>query len=274
MKFVASCGGVRRCLGAAVVAVLWLPGYSWSETIPAQGSIDARVRVVGYSVDQVYRLHGYAGYQIDLQFEPGEIFIGLGSGDLDGISFVAQDNHLFIKPRAVKIDTNLTVLTSRRAYQFDYSASMRGPQTDQADVIYALRFSYPEKPTAGASPDELTGLLRSANPVRNIDYWYCGSPTIKPIAASDDGVHTRLRFGARAEQPAIFVRNDDGTESLLNFSMDAGDVIVHRVVHELVVRRGRLTGRIVNKDYSGSGERLQSGTVSPDVQRTTDGAQP
>ena len=27
---------------------------------------------------------------------------------------------------------------------------------------------------------------------RNIDYWYCGSPSIMPGAASDDGVHTRL----------------------------------------------------------------------------------
>ena len=61
---------------------------------------------------------------------------------------------------------------------------------------------------------------------RNFDYWYCGFPALKPIAASDDGVHTRLRFGAHAELPAIFVRNDDGSESLLNFNLEAGDVVV------------------------------------------------
>jgi type IV secretion system protein VirB9 len=92
---------------------------------------------------------------------------------------------------------------------------------------------------------------------------------VKPVAASDDGVHTRLRFGGKAELPAIFVRNDDGSESLLNFSMDEGDVIVHRVARQFIVRRGKLTGCIVNKGFEGSGERLESNTVSPEVQRAT-----
>jgi len=54
------------------------------------------------------------------------------------------------------------------------------------------------------------------------------------LAASDDGVHTRLSFGARSELPAIFVRNEDGSESLLNFSIDAGDVVIHRVAVRLI----------------------------------------
>jgi type IV secretion system protein VirB9 len=114
----------------------------------------------------------------------------------------------------------------------------------------------------------------SAGRARNLDYWYCGSPTLKPVAASDDAIHTRLRFAAKAEQPAIFVQNDDGSESLLNFNMDAGDVVIHRVVRQLIVRRGRLTGKIVNKAFTGSGERLDSGTVSPRVKRVGEGRLP
>jgi len=38
------------------------------------------------------------------------------------MSFVGQDNHLFLKPKAAKVATNLTVLTNRRHYQFDYAA--------------------------------------------------------------------------------------------------------------------------------------------------------
>jgi type IV secretion system protein VirB9 len=63
------------------------------------------------------------------------------------------------------------------------------------------------------------------------------------------------------------VRNDDGSESLLNFSMDAGDVVIHRVAPRFIVRRGRLTGCIVNKGFAGSGERLESGTIAPEVRR-------
>ena len=109
--------------------------------------------------------------------------------------------------------------------------------------------------------------MRKKISLRNVDYWFCGNNTIKPIAASDDGVHTRLTFAAKAELPAIFVSNDDGSESLLNFNMDAGDVVIHRVAARFIVRRGRLTGCIVNKGFAGSGERLESGTIAPEVTR-------
>ena len=39
------------------------------------------------------------------------------------MSFVAADNHLFLKPKAAKVGTNLTILTTRRTYQMDYSAN-------------------------------------------------------------------------------------------------------------------------------------------------------
>jgi type IV secretion system protein VirB9 len=104
---------------------------------------------------------------------------------------------------------------------------------------------------------------------RNLDYGYCGSTLLKPVSAWDDGVQTRLRFGPRQDLPAIFMHNDDGSESLVNFTIEAGEVIVHRVARQFIVRRGRLTGCIVNQGFSGGGERLESGTVTPAVERVT-----
>jgi type IV secretion system protein VirB9 len=268
------CAGPR--IPIPVVLLLLLDAMSArAEMIPARGAVDSRIRVAVYSSQEVYRLHGYVGYQIDLQFEPGETFVGLGAGDVEGLSFVSQDNHLFIKPKAARVSTNLTVLTTRRPYQFDYTVSAQSPDPGTADVIYSLRFSY--TPAAKSGADGLLDKLLDGpddHRPRNIDYWYCGSRAVKPVAASDDGVHTRLRFGGKSEQPAIFVLNDDGSESLLNFSMDDGDVVLHRVVRQLIVRRGKLTGRIVNKDFTGFGDRLQSGTVTPNVERTTESTHP
>jgi type IV secretion system protein VirB9 len=138
--------------------------------------------------------------------------------------------------------------------------------------MYAVRFSYPKPPVNGDGLTEEERLklelakAREARP-RNTDYWYCGDKTIKPTAAFDDGVQTRLTFAARSELPALFVRNDDGSESLLNFSIDEGDVLIHRVAARFIVRRGRLAGCIVNKGFVGGGERLKSGTIAPDVTR-------
>ncbi len=261
---------VMTCMA---IAVLGSP-EALADTLPMKGSLDSRIRVAPYSPEEVYRLYGYVGYQIDLQFESGESFVGLAAGDIEGISFVAQDNHLFLKPKVAKVGTNLTVLTNRRHYEIDYAAVAHRPDTDVDEVIYAVRFTYPpgvartEAAEAAARTEAALARAPSTRP-RNIDYWFCGAPSVKPVAASDDGVHTRLRFGGKAELPALFVRNDDGSESLLNFSMDEGDVIVHRVARQFIVRRGKLTGCIVNKGFTGAGERLDSNTVSSEVERAT-----
>lgn len=242
-----------------------------ADVLPTAGKLDPRIRVASYSSEEVYRLYGFVGYQIDLQFEPGETFVGLGAGDIDGVSFVAEANHLFLKPKVAKVGTNLTVLTSKRHYQFDYAASSRRPDPLVDEVIYAVRFTYPEDPASkeAALAKLAEERLAKANLERphNIDYWFCGHPAVKPIAASDDGVHTRIRFAPRAEQPAIFVKNDDGTESLLNFSIEGADVVIHRVARQFIVRRGKLTGCIVNKGFGGAGDRLETNTVSPEVSR-------
>src|SRR5579864_3594519 len=226
-----------RC--RALIAMALLAPSSFAGT-PERGALDSRVRAAPYVADEVYRLHGFVGYQIDLEFEPGESFVGLGAGDLESLTFAAQANHLFLKPRAAGVDTNLTVLTSRGAYHFDYSVSGRRPDADLEEVIYVLRFTYPPPP-AREGDAALARALASVGAPHNLDYWYCGSPELKPLAAADDGVQTRLRFGPRQELPAIFLRNDDGSESLVNFTVEGAEVIVHRVSRRLTVRRGGLT---------------------------------
>lgn len=243
-----------------------------AETLPAKGKIDSRIRTTTYSADEVYRLYGFVGYAIELIFENGETFAGKGGGDLEGVTIDAHANSVLLKPRAALVATNLVIYTDRRAYRFDYSVEARQPSRFSDEVIYAVRFLYPPRGGAGgaASSDaEIERELARAQSVRprNTDYWYCGHRSMRPAAASDDGVHTRLTFLDRAELPAIFARNEDGSESLLNFSMDEGDVVIHRLAPKLILRRGRLVGCIVNKGFYGSGARLDSGTVSPRIER-------
>ncbi|HEX3838357.1 MAG TPA: TrbG/VirB9 family P-type conjugative transfer protein [Steroidobacteraceae bacterium] len=242
--------------------------------VPAAAGADGRIRVADYDPGQVYVLQGRVGYQIDLQFDPEETFVGLAAGDIEGLTFVAQGSHLFLKPRAQGVMTNLTVLTSQRQYQFEYSVQLAA-STAATAAMYVVRFRYPRAVAAAAAADAAAKDLEQhlqegpQNRSHNTDYWFCGTDLLRPAAAWDDGVQTHLLFGQRSEQPAIFVRNDDGTESLLNFSIESGEVIIHRIARRLILRRGALTGCIVNKGFSGTGERLPSGTIAPDVRRTS-----
>lgn len=260
------------CIGCLATALVR------AQPLQAPLRIDPRIRPVPYRVDAVYRLRGYVGYQIDITFAPGEHVVGLGVGDTKGITFATNGNHLFLKPRAARVATNLTVLTDRRTYLFDYEADSQPPDPSGADVIYALRFEYPAALASAASGDQgrveaNLAAARTDRP-RNYDYWYCGDPSLKPIAAWDDGVRTTLVFGARTELPAVFASNQDGSESLVNFDVQAGHIVVQRVTRRLILRRGRLTGCIVDRAFTGGGERLASGTIAPDVERQTRSTQP
>ncbi len=259
-------------LFAAFLTCLLHVGTSASAIAQMQVSAhsDHRIRSMLYVPDQVVRLRGWVGYHVDLEFEPGESFVTLGGGDLAGLTYGAYGNNLVLKPKAPTVRTNLTVFTNKRTYVIDYAVSAGRPDVFADELVYSLRFSYP--PIAVPAPAEQIAEDLAASPgarFQNMEYWYCGNSLLQPVAASDDGVHTRLRFGPSAELPAIFVRSDDGTESLLNYSMEGRDMVIHRVARHFILRRGKLVGCVTNKGFIGSGERLESGTVSPQVHRQT-----
>lgn len=267
-------------LAAAVCAVALFAGTGYAETVPPAGQVDPRVRVVAYNPDDVVRLQGYVGYQIHMQWAPGEEFVNLGAGDAGGFDIGTEKNHFFIKPKQERVGTNLTVLTNRRAYHFDYSVAKAPSRADlRHSIVYSIRFTYPVDDALAAQQEaerrraEQQLAEQSAQRPRNHDYWYCGTPSIKPTSAYDDGIHTRLRFPANADFPAIFLRNDDDSESLLNFHVDNDEVVIHRVARRLVLRRGELVGCVVNAGFDG-GARSATYTAAPGIQRHTQGVQP
>lgn len=277
---------MKRAIARVLAAALLMPVAS-GRTAPAndEGAAvlatpdDPRVREVAYDPNAVYHLSGRIGYQIDLEFEAGERYIGLAVGDVNGLSFEAQDNHVFLKPKATSVITNLTILTDRRHYYFDYSVSAnRAIVTPASDTLYALRFRYPldtaQQMARRESATHLEQALATAVQPLNRLYGFCGSHVLQPTAAFDDGVRTHLSFAARAEFPAVYVQNEDGTESLVNFTVTPDGMTIHRIARRFILRRGALTGCVVNEAFDGSGGRLATGTVSTDVRRESPAANP
>jgi len=251
----------------------------YAELTPARGLVDPRVRVVAYDPEQVIKLHGFVGYQIHFQFAEGETFVNLAAGDNKALDVGYEANHLVLKPLAEKVATNITVITNRRVYQFDYSASAERPDPDRQDVIYSLRFIYPQEEARKAAEEleqqrtnlKLASTGEDAHRTRNTNYWGCGAAAIRPESAYDDGVQTRLRFAAHSEFPTMYVKNDDESESLVNFTVDDNEVVIHRVARRFVLRRGQLVACIQNRSFDGGGQRLESQTLVPGVERITKG---
>jgi type IV secretion system protein VirB9 len=270
-----------RAFGATVLLVAC--GTAVAAVVPPAGAVDPRVREIEFREGQVVSITGYVGYHIDLELEPGEQFVALGAGDSAGVDVAAQGSHVLVKPKAARVATNLTLISSRRVYHFEYRSYEAQPP--EMSAIFALRFRYPVAPS-GVTPAATSQPFSSSAPppaatvaeweavtppaparAVNAEYWYCGSPWLKPNAASDDGVQTRLTFSSRGEWPAIFVANPDGSESLANFHAEGTTAVVHRVAGKFVLRRGQLVGCVENRGYAGSGDWVENGTLDPGESR-------
>lgn len=268
--------------GGVAVSGVGFVAVARAEIVPQPGKRDPRVRFVDYDADQVVRLRGFVGYQIHLQFEEGEQFVNLAAGDAAAIDVGAEGSHLMLKPKAEKVGTNLTLLTTRRVYHFDYSAVRQVVTAATPDVVYSLRFRYPRvdlKPAAVGGPAALQPsaaveprVERVAAPVMvNRAYRMCGRVSLRPKAVHDDGVRTYFEFGPRVELPAIFARGEDG-ESLVNYTVEAERIVVHRVAPAFTLRRGRSSACVVNRAYGGGqGARLDGQTVLDGVERAVVG---
>ncbi|HVN42682.1 MAG TPA: TrbG/VirB9 family P-type conjugative transfer protein [Steroidobacteraceae bacterium] len=268
---------MRCSIGLLVGLGTWL--VTTAAEVPPPGVVDPRVREIAYRPDQVVSLTAYAGYHIDLELEAGERLVALGAGDSAAVDAAAEGSHVLLKPKAAPLATNLTLVSSRRVYHFEYRAFDAAPSP--ATAIFALRFRYPAAPatltpaTAHLPPAASDAAEATKDPPTipvparplNTDYWFCGSPWLRPVRATDDGVQTRITFDARGEWPAIFVENADGSESLVNFHADGTTAVVHRVAAKFVLRRGRLVACVENRGYAGSGAWVAGGALDPVLKR-------
>ncbi|MGC1302142.1 MAG: TrbG/VirB9 family P-type conjugative transfer protein [Caulobacteraceae bacterium] len=114
---------------------------------------DPRIREVAYTPLSVTALHGCAGFQSTVAFEPGERIENVALGDAklwDAVPNKRSDL-LFLKPAVHSGRTNMMVVTDRRRYAFDLIArDDAGCRADRA--TYELQFTYAADPTPPAPP--------------------------------------------------------------------------------------------------------------------------
>lgn len=263
----------------ALALLLSVAGGQWAaaDQQPTASRYDDRIRYVTYNGADVVRVDTAAGFATHIRLEEGEEYITHAFGDAEAWSFAIERNHVFIKPRAEKADTNLIIVTDRRAYNFQlvyHESAGKAP-------IFQLSFHYPDtaaKAAAAAKTEKAleTAFLTPAGPLRT-SYTMAGDFTIAPLNVWDDGKFTYFRFPGNRDVPAIYMVDPDGRESIVNRSSGgkANDVVVVQKVNEKwSLRLGNQALAVFNEDLIAMGDvpiatapDAPSGTSSPLVQR-------
>lgn len=213
--------------------------------LPAPGKLDPRIRLVDYHADEVVRVTGFPGYQITIQFAPDERIENVAIGDSMTwqVTPNKKANLLFVKPTAPTGRTNMAVVTDKRAYNFDLVAKPSS-QANARELTFALRFKYaePPKPAAPAQPVAPAPL--------NFAYKFKGAKANVPLRVYDDGRSTYFQWAAGAATPAIFAVGADKRESIVNYTVRNGTVVVDRLSPQFVLRYGRHVTQVINAGFA------------------------
>ena len=234
---------------ALTAATLLGAGEVHASQTPRPGAVDPRIRTVDYNPDQVTLLRGYFGYQMMLEFAPDERIENVSIGDALAwqVTPNRRANLLFLKPIAPDAATNMTVVTDRRRYAFELSARKAVPGRS-ADMAFVVRFIYPPEPVqlvvAAAPPPPPAPPER-----RNTAYTYTGSRGSLPSLVFDDGQFTYFQWPESAPTPALFLLGPDGTESLANFGVHDGYIVVEQLAPRFLLRNGTDVTTVINEGW-------------------------
>jgi type IV secretion system protein VirB9 len=243
----------RKLLGA-IAAVLTLTATAALAVEPHPGAGDPRIAEVFYNPSDVVELKGVLGYQLSLEFDPTEHIENVAIGDALAwqVTPNRKANLLFLKPMARRPDTNMTVITNLRRYNFQLSVRKHAPARA---IAYSVRFVYPAPVLARIEPP-----APPAPPVdRNHAYSYQGSTKALPTQLFDDGQSTYFAFATDADLPAIYAVEADGGEGVVNSHILLGFTVVDRIAPGFVLRRGAEVTKVFNDGWRGQ----QTSALSP-----------
>lgn len=229
---------------------------------------DERIRSEVYDKNAVYKIDTMPGRATLIEFEKGESLTAspssiLGIGNAKDWDIGVRGSSLAIKPLTWRPETNLLVVTNKRTYAF---AVVPAPKNEYA--TYVLRFTYPdtakanaeaahEQEVANALAEARRELLTAASKAEkitiNTDYaWRGDDKLLKPTGAFDDGRFTRLIYDRAVGLPVFYNVLPDGSEALLNYTVDPDDrrvVILPEVIRTVRAREGKDVIEIVNQHY-------------------------
>lgn len=262
--------------------ILLMPVLAFAEVTPSRGQDDPRIRTVDYNPENVVRVSTFYGVSTHIQFDPDETIRDVAVGDDRAWTIIARSSHLFIKPRDLQANTNVTVVTDRRVYQFVLVVNKRSLKDRSAwadpNLIFSLSFRYPEDDAGRkAKQDERHQIAKhlehAVNPERSLlinhDYWVAGSESVSPAQAWDDGRFIYLVFPDNRDMPAVYAVDEEGGEALVNTHVINGNtIVVQRMLKQLMLRKGMAVASLLNQSFDASkGRDNETGTVSGQVRR-------
>lgn len=197
---------------------------------------DSRVRHVKFHPNEVYGIYLKPGVATNIVLAESENLVKWFSGAEPTISVANVGNNILIKSVTdTNIDTNLTVISSKRTYYFQVKST-------QKTTLFALKFSYPEeKKKQKEEKAKQKKLAEITNPntaeIVHNNYIGIGDKSLKPEYIFSSNTHTFMKLPRGARIPAVF-RSTSANEQLVNSKFENDWLIIYSAASSFTLRLG------------------------------------
>ena len=214
-------------------------------------TMDSRVKTYIYNPNEVFPIVLHYGYHSHIDFPKSEFIKNIIVGNPSDWEITNRGNRIFLQTYSKSAHTNMTIITSKRTYEFDLLAKGDLKETDY-DLAYAIRFYYPEEKSidikdSDKSSSELITLdikdLIKGN--INANYIYVGDQDITPIVAFNDEKFTYLKFRDEKFIPKIETIGIK-KQKVKIFSYN-GYIIIDHVFPKIKLSMNKKSAMIINK---------------------------
>jgi type IV secretion system protein VirB9 len=248
---------------------------------------DSRIKTFVYNQNEVFYVTVHYGFMTSIEFANNEDILTIAPGNGYSWKFIKEGRRLFIKALEGAAKTNVTIITTKRTYQFELESKNPSDGLDD-QLVYVVRFFYPEEmldqprpkvdterfaPTSVAAPPQApleTEVFSPTAPARpvveaspfpsastplaekryNFNYTLTGPENIAPLKVFDDGKSTFLQLpNNNAVIPHFFVISPDGKETPISYTIKGEYLLLAAVAPRIILRLGQDEVTIFNEQY-------------------------
>ena len=247
-----------------IIATLAAPVvHAQSPADPIPLPTDQRIVVFTYTPEAIYTVLTLPGMHTHIRLGEGEGVVMMPKlGDTIQWRVEGGPKDIFIKPIREGIATSMTLVTNKRAYQFDLRASPKGGRRYQM-----VSFQYPDdenatrleeqhaKETVAAEARRLDAqkVAEPSDPTQqDFNYTIDGDASWRPVTVFDDGKFTYFKLNTKAQDlPAFFLLDAEGKATLVQYTIRGDFVVVQRTAERFLLRMGKTDVRITKKGKDG-----------------------
>lgn len=216
-------------------------------------TIDSRIKTYIYNPNEVFPIVLHYGYHTHIDFPSSEYVKNITVGNPVDWEIETRGNQIFLQTHSKNAHTNMTVITSKRTYEFDLIAKNHSPEND-FELAYAIKFFYPDDSKSkdnfnfnydkNFSSGSISDLIRGKI---NANYVFYGKSEIAPHVVFNDARFTYIKF-QKDQKPKIKLYDKNNRRLRSNIFLYNGYIIIDKILVKIKLIYGNDCVILVNKN--------------------------